>query len=372
MTAPHRNHPFSRFATTGLLTLAVVFGGWMLIACSAEAEDAAAPAAQAGGDEVMANVQGDAITMAEVEAAATEELDQAQMQLLQCESSYKQRRHEVLETKVRQMVQDQLLETEASSRDMTKEELVAAEVESKVQEVTDADVDAFYTENQARIGNRPKEQIAPQIRQFLAQQRQTEAYDSFIAGLEEKYEVDYSIEPYRVDVASENAPAAGPANAPVTIVEFSDFECPFCSRVVPTIEQVKENYGDKVRVVFRQFPLAIHANAQKAAEASLCAHDQGKFWEMHDLMFEEQQQLEVAQLKDKAQRLELDMAQFNQCLDSGKYADQVQEDMRAGSVAGVSGTPAMFVNGRLISGAVPYEDVAKVIDEELERQGTSM
>jgi protein-disulfide isomerase len=370
MKAHHPHHPFGRFVLRGLLTLAVVFGGWMAIACSADADDAAATT-ETDGAQVLATVQGDEITMAEVEAEATEELEQAEMQLLQCESSYKQRRHEVLETKVRQMVQDSLLEAKATERGMTKEELIATEVESKVAEVTDADVDAFYTENQARIGNRPKEQIAPQIRDYLAQQRETEAYQSFIDALESEAEVSYDIEPYRVDVASADAPSHGPANAPVTIVEFSDFECPFCSRVVPTLDQVKENYGDKVRIVFRQFPLAMHPNAQKAAEASLCADDQDKFWQMHDLMFEEQQSLAVADLKDKASRLELDTAAFNECLDSGTYADQVAADMRDGSVAGVSGTPAMFINGRMVSGAVPYEQVAEVIDEELERTGAS-
>ena len=171
----------------------------------------------------------------------------------------------------------------------------------------------------------------------------------------------------RVEVESEGYPAQGPADAPVTIVEFSDFECPFCSRVVPTLERVKEEYGDKVRLVFRHFPLSMHPNAPKAAEASMCAHDQGKFWQMHDLMFEEQKQLSVVDLKSKAERLELDTEQFNQCLDSDKYADEVQQDMQAGQQAGVTGTPAMFVNGRLVSGAVPFEQIAPVIDSELAR-----
>jgi protein-disulfide isomerase len=135
--------------------------------------------------------------------------------------------------------------------------------------------------------------------------------------------------------------------------------------VIPTLEQVKQNYGDKVRLVFRQFPLNIHPNAQKAAEASLCANDQGKFWEMHDLMFAAQRQLTVENLKEKAQRLELDTAAFGQCLDSDKYAAQVQADLEAGMQAGVTGTPAMFINGIPISGAVPYEQLAQVIDAEL-------
>jgi protein-disulfide isomerase len=155
----------------------------------------------------------------------------------------------------------------------------------------------------------------------------------------------------------------------VTIVEFSDFQCPFCSRLLPTMEQVKQKYGDKVRIVFRQYPLPMHPNAQKAAEASLCANEQGKFWEMHDAMFKNQQELAVDNLKSKAAALGLKAETFNQCLDSGKYAAQIQGDIKAGSAVGVSGTPAMFINGRFISGAVPLEQITSVIDDELKRKG---
>lgn len=250
---------------------------------------------------------------------------------------------------------------------MTEDELLQAEVQSRVEEVTPADVDAFYEENRARIPN-AKEQVAPQISQFLRQQRESEAYESFIGGLEEASRVSYEIGPYRMEIDVAGEPAKGPQDAPVTIVEFSDFECPFCSRVVPTLDQVTESYGDQVRLVFKQFPLRqIHPNAQKAAEASLCAHDQGKFWEMHDAMFADQRNLGVPALKSKAQELGLDTAAFDQCLDSGKYADAVQEDLEQGSEAGVGGTPALFVNGRFLSGAVPYEQIAQVIDDELDR-----
>ena len=163
-------------------------------------------------------------------------------------------------------------------------------------------------------------------------------------------------------------PSKGPANAPITIVEFSDFQCPFCSRVNPTLAQVREKYGDKVRIVFRQFPLSFHQQAQKAAEASLCAGDQGKFWELHDAMFADQQALGVDQLKTKAAGLGVNAEQFNQCLDSGKHAATVQADLKDGSAAGVSGTPAMFINGRFLSGAQPLNEITKVIDDELARK----
>ena len=205
--------------------------------------------------------------------------------------------------------------------------------------------------------------MEPQIREFLATQ-------AFYSSLRDEADVEVFLEPFRVDVAAGDAPSKGPTDAPIQIVEFSDFECPFCQRVTPTLDRVVAEYGDKVRLAFRQYPLDnIHANARKAAEAALCAHEQGEFWKMHDVMFSEQKELGVEALRDKASRIGLDSEKFNECLDSGRYAEQVEEDFRAGVLAGVSGTPAIFVNGRPLSGAVPFEQMAEVIDEEIERLG---
>jgi len=149
---------------------------------------------------------------------------------------------------------------------------------------------------------------------------------------------------------------------------FTDFQCPYCARVRTTLDQVQERYGDKVRLVVRHFPLAqIHPQAQKAAEASLCANDQGKFWPLYDAMFTNPKALAVDALKAKATELGLDGAAFAGCLDGGKYAAAVQADMKDGMAAGVTGTPAMFVNGRFISGSVPLDQVTAVIDDELRR-----
>jgi protein-disulfide isomerase len=160
-------------------------------------------------------------------------------------------------------------------------------------------------------------------------------------------------------------PARGPDNARVTMVEFSDFQCPFCSRAHDTVEQVMQAYAGKVRLVFRHFPLDIHKNAAKAAEAALCANEQGKFWEYHDMLFKNQQTLEVTQLKDHANAVGLDQAKFASCLDSSKFSKAVQEDMAAGQQVGVSGTPAFFINGVMLSGAMPFDEFKRVIDQEL-------
>jgi protein-disulfide isomerase len=166
-------------------------------------------------------------------------------------------------------------------------------------------------------------------------------------------------------------PALGAATAPVTIVEFSDFQCPFCQRVAPTLKKLRETYGDKVRIVWKDFPLtSIHPQAFKAAEAAQCAREQGKFWEYHDRLFANQQALQVEALKQYAAQLGLDAGKFDACVDSAKYAERVQAQMQVGTDLGVNSTPAVFVNGRLLSGAQPYETFAQVIDEELTRTGS--
>ena len=155
----------------------------------------------------------------------------------------------------------------------------------------------------------------------------------------------------------------GDFNAPITLVEFSDFECPFCERHYPTMKQILSNYQGKVRLVYKHYPLSFHPNAQKAAESSECADEQGKFWEYHDKIFANQPNgLSADKFKQWAVELKLNAKKFNDCLDVGKYAAKVQADFQEGSQKGVNGTPATFVNGQLVSGAVPYESFKQIID----------
>ena len=143
-------------------------------------------------------------------------------------------------------------------------------------------------------------------------------------------------------------------------------------RAIQRLEDRTQVPWDKVRIVFRQFPLtSIHPQAQKAAEASLCAADQDKFWEMHDAMFQDQSNLQIDKLKEKAASLGLDTEVFNGCIDSSKYTEKVAEDLQEGSRAGVTGTPAVFINGRFLSGAQPFETLAKIIEEELDSVAAS-
>jgi protein-disulfide isomerase len=182
--------------------------------------------------------------------------------------------------------------------------------------------------------------------------------------------VTIHIEAPRIDVAA-TGPAKGPADARVTIVEFSDFQCPFCQRVLPTLERVLETYPEDVRIVYRHLPLRSHGRARPAAEASLCAADQDGFWPYHDALFANTKALADEDLVRYAAESGLDAERFQRCLEERRFAAQVDEDAAAARGAGITGTPAFVVNGILLSGARPFEDFARVIDAELDRLGGS-
>jgi len=167
------------------------------------------------------------------------------------------------------------------------------------------------------------------------------------------------------DLKATGRPAKGAANPTITIVEFSDFECPFCSRANPTIAQLMQDYPNKVKVVFKHFPLGFHPNAQKASEAAECAYAQGKFWEMHDKLFANQDALDDANLKKYAVDLKLDTAKFDKCLDDGEKAAVVKQDASDGEKVGVGGTPTFFINGERLVGAQPASAFKEIIDKQL-------
>ena len=262
------------------------------------------------------------------------------------------------------------MEKEAAARGVTPEALNQAEVVAKVS-VSEADVKSVYTANRARLGNASEADGMEQVRSALQQQRQTERRNAFARELRAKYEVKVLLEPYRVLIELAGAPLRGNPKAAVTIVEFSDFECPFCVRARPTVKRVRETYGDKVNWAFRHYPLDFHPQAQKAGEAAACAAEQGRFWEMHDLLWDKPTELQVPELKQHAGALGLDAQAFAACLDGGRHAELVERDFRAGQEYGVTGTPAFFVNGRLISGAQPFEAFQQVIDDELARAAST-
>jgi len=350
---------------------ALIAAATLLAACGA-AESAPTPAATTSvqapppatqSGDVVAIVNGEELTLEDLQELIGDQLGQMDFE-------YQSRRHQLIENAARRVMRDQVLEAEAAERGITVDELLEEVLADQVA-VSDEDVRLFYLQNQAQLQGRPFEVMAGQIRQYLENQSRDRVIAEFTEGVEDDHGAALLLEPFRVDIDTTGAPVFGPEDAPITMVEFSDFECPYCESFVPTLEQVKADYPDDVKIVFMHFPLRqIHPDAQKAAEASMCAFDQGKFWEAHDLYFAEQSTLGVDDLKEKAGRLGLDAATFAECVDSGRYVDYVQADVSTGIALGVNGTPAVFINGRpLPGGAVPFEMVAEMIDDELERLG---
>lgn len=319
------------------------------------------------GTKRMAVVNGETITEKQVQAEAAGDLDKLEAKRVQFESELERNKQTVMENALNQMIEDRLLTAEAKKRGTTTDKLVEDEVDKKTAVPSDDAILKFYQDNKARI-NGSFADVARDIRDYMMEQDHDKLFTAFIAKLKVDYKTTSYFEPARTTIETKGFPTLGPANAPVTIVEFSDFECPYCGGLYPTLKEIEKNYKDKIRVVYRQFPLVnLHPHAQKAAEASLCANDQGHFWEMHDAMFTDQMNLEVTDLKAKAAKLSMNTATFNTCLDSNKYAATIKSEISEGAKVGVSGTPSMFINGRFLSGDQPYEDIAKMIDDELSR-----
>jgi predicted DsbA family dithiol-disulfide isomerase len=282
-----------------------------------------------------------------------------------------QDKHEIMSKALEELVANKLLEAEAKKQNITEEKLLENEVDSRVKEPSDSEVETFYEANKNRIPI-PKEQALPQVKEYLLQRSRAQAHDTFIARLKKDYGFKSFLEPLRVKIDTAGYPTLGPNNAPITIVEFSDFECPFCGGLFPTLKEVEKNYGDKIRIVYRQFPLtSVHPHAEKAAEASLCAYEQQHFWEFHDSMFGNQKELSVPDLKQRAVDLKLNTDKFNECLDSGRQVAAIQKDVQEGARSGVTGTPAMFINGRFLNGNQPYPAIKDIIDDELQRNQAS-
>lgn len=316
--------------------------------------------------KVVATVNGENITEQQMMQAAAADLAKLDANRPQPQAAYDRARLEIQWKALNSLIEDKLLTLEAAKNRMTREELLNAEVESNVGTPSPAEVEQFYEINRAAIPI-PKAQALPQVRQYMIDQSRRRYREMLVANMRRNFKVTTFLDPLRTDVTTAGYPSRGPANAPVTIVEFADFECPFCGGFYPTLKMVEKNYADKVRLVYRQFPLTtIHPNAQKAAEASLCANDQGKFWEFYDALFSDQSRLDVPSLKQRAQTLGLNNAAFNTCLDSGSQAATIQKDRDEAQKIGVNSTPTVFINGRLLGGRA-YAEIQEVIEDELQR-----
>ena len=330
------------------------------LACSSQAQQTAVPQA---GQDAAARIGDRTVTLRELDDRWKVE-DPGQK--AQAEQALYDGRKAALDAIIAEM----LVAEAAKATNVTPEAFVQAEVGKRVKPVTDADVRTFYVQNSERMQGRSFEQMNPAIHKYLEEQQQTTARQSLIAELRKAGPpVRVLMDAPRTSVAvTGDDPSEGSATAPVTLVEYSDFQCPFCGRVMPTLKELRTKYGDKVRIVWKDFPLTqIHPQAFVAAQAGNCAREQGKFWEYHDRLFANQQALQPEFLKKYAGEVGLDTAKFNACLDSSKYEARVQESLGAGNRLGITSTPTVYVNGRMINGAQPIDVFQNIIDDELAR-----
>ncbi len=295
--------------------------------------------AESGGSQVVATIGDRQITEAELNAKIAGQLASIQNQIYQ-----------VKKRGIDAIADDYVIEKAARKANLSKDEYLKREIEDKIPAPTDAEIQKVYDDNKARISV-PLEKVKPQIVNFIQKQKTAQKRQELLAKLHAEDTLKVMLEPPRFQVSATGKAAVGPKNAPVTIVEFSDFQCPFCRKVEDTLSEVRKKFADKVRLVYRDFPLPMHKNAPKAAEAARCAEEQGKFWPYHDILFANQTKLDVASLKANAATLKLNTKKFDECLDQDKYAEAIKKDTDEGTAVGVRGTPAFFINGRFLDGA---------------------
>jgi protein-disulfide isomerase len=326
----------------------------------APAQHTAAPATTspaAGASDPVAVINGEAVSRATLDEAVAPQIARLDLEA-----------YEIRKQQLDDLINQRLFDAEAKRRGVTVDALIESEVTNKVGEVVDADVQQFIAANRRRLPADPSS-VLPQIREYLKTQRTTARREAFAGDLRTKAHVQVLLKMptvYRASIDLSGAPAKGQAGAPVTIVEFSDFHCPFCRAVQPTLQQVLAKYPTQVRLVYKHFPIdSLHPQARRVAAASWCAQQQQRFWEFHDAVYANPPDASDAALASFASKAGLNLTTFNSCLASGKAEPVVQAHIDEGTHYGINGTPGFFVNGRFLSGAVPLGSFSEVIDEEL-------
>jgi protein-disulfide isomerase len=339
-----------------LPTLTPVCAAAILMVCTSWSARAQSGDEAAGDtNKVVATVGNHKITEAEVDEQIRPEI-----------AGWRNRLYQLRRDAIQKIADDYIIDQAAKKAGMSTDKFMEKQLAGKSVKVTDKEAKEFYDSHKNRIPQ-PYDQIKAPLIAALQRRNDQEARQQVIARLREDNHIKMMIEPPRLNIATKGYPALGPKNAPITLVEFADFQCPYCKRSEETVKELRQEYGDKIRLVYIDFPLTFHQYAFQAAEAARCAGDQGKFWEYHDELFKDQSKLSTKDLKEAAVRMKLKTKQFDQCLDSGKYANEVRAAMKEGSDAGVDGTPGFFVNGRPVTGAQPASVFENVINEELAR-----
>lgn len=322
----------------------------LVMSCSTAAQQSM-PAATVDGKDIMLN-EVDRTLGASV-AALEEQIFQLRRQRLDA------------------LIAEQLLAQEAGQRGISVAELLDREVDSQAAPIADSEIEWFYDANKARLpalDANLRERIRAHLKDQAAQGRR----DALVARLRGQSSVAIHLKAppvYRVTLNLDGAPSKGADNAPVILVKFEDFHCPFCKEAQGTLGEIAARYGERVRIVHKDYPIdALHPHARLAHVAARCAHEQGKFWAYHDALYAAAPKASPEHLKSFAQRAGVELGRFETCLASGKFAAAIETDIDEGTKAGVTGTPAFFVNGRLIGGAQPLEQFVRVIEEELEQR----
>lgn len=313
-----------------------------------------------GLPDPVATIGGETISLAELEKEAAPQIIQARMKLFDA-------RNNALQS----MIDDRLVDAEAKKRGVTRDDLLKAEIDAKITPPTDADIAKFYEENKGRMRGAPLEEMKPKIIDFMTNNAKKEKHAAYIGELRKAAGVQVHLAPPRFEVGPGVGARKGSETAPVQIIEFSDFQCPYCTKASKTVDEIVANYGDNVSVVYRHFPLPIHKQAARGAEASECAKDQGRFWEYHDILFANQRAMSDDDLANYAGQAGLDVDKFKACLTSGEKAKIVEQDIADGKAVGMSGTPGFYINGRMISGARDIAVFTEIIDAELAAKGVA-
>lgn len=305
----------------------------------------------------VAVINGEAISATDLEQALAEQLDRLQSQL-----------YEAKRRKLDELIENRLLAQEAVRRNLSVEALLEAEVNTKVAPVTDEEVHAFYEANKKNLQGE-EAALREEIRNHLQSQRLNAQRKAFVDSLRQQAAVTIQLELpafYRASVSTEGAPARGPVTAPVTIIKFEDFHCPYCRRAHATLQTLQTRYGDKLRIVHRDLPLeGLHPGATQSHLAARCAGEQGKFWEFQDKLYEVPPKPTPDQLKAVAQQIGLDLPAFESCFAANKYEAAIAKDFEEGEALGITGTPTFFINGRMLRGAQPIENFVRIIEQEL-------
>jgi protein-disulfide isomerase len=312
--------------------------------------------------QVAATMGGSKITLGQVEQAQPDEILGAKSKIL----SSKYALFMAERTATLKFIGDQLLAKEAAREHLTTEELIKKHVDDQIKDPSEEALKIYYLGAQTDM---PYADARPRIIERVHKLEQKKALDDYMASLRKAADVRIALLPPRLEVAAGTSPSVGPADARVTVVEFADYQCPYCHQMEPALVSIREQYGDRVRFVYKDFPLPMHQYAEKAAEAALCAGQQGQYWAYHDALFATTtvDELEVDGLKMTAADLKLDKAKFASCLDSGAQAAVITQNIDEGKALGLSGTPTILVNGYYLSGVAAKDVVTDVIDIELAR-----